>query len=127
MLHGGEVPCPCGNIDISIRWPVDCESPASPLLPFVWEIEHGHKLPSDRLEVNAARVSGLVRTLLSLEKNPSAEFCFKEDRSYTYVLVPSSNFLSQERLRVSLSPSLTVFVRGYLAQLSMQYIMQRNA
>lgn len=29
MLHGGEAPCPCGNIDISIRWFVDCESPVS--------------------------------------------------------------------------------------------------
>lgn len=28
MLHGGEAPCPCGNIDISIRWYADCESPS---------------------------------------------------------------------------------------------------
>lgn len=36
MLHGGEAPCPCGNIDISIRWYADCESPLSlsPLLSF---------------------------------------------------------------------------------------------
>lgn len=57
MLYGGEASCPCGNIDISIRWPMDCESPVPPLLPFVWEIEHRHKLPSDRFEVNLARIS----------------------------------------------------------------------
>lgn len=60
MLHGGEAPCPCGNIDISIRWYADCESPLSlsPLLPFVWEIKHRHKQSSDRFEVNAVCVSG---------------------------------------------------------------------
>lgn len=60
MLHGGEAPCPCGNIDISIRWYADCESPLSlsPLLSFVWEIKHRHKQSSDRFEVNAVCVSG---------------------------------------------------------------------
>lgn len=68
MLHGGEAPCPCGNIDISIRWYADCESPLSlsPLLPFVWEIKHRHKQSSDRFEVNAVCVSG--ETCARIEK-----------------------------------------------------------
>lgn len=72
MLHGGEAPCPCGNIDISIRWYADCESPfplslsLSPLLPFVWEIKHRHKQSSNRFEVNAVCVSG--ETCARIEK-----------------------------------------------------------
>lgn len=70
MLHGGEAPCPCGNIDISIRWYADCESPLplslSPLLSFVWEIKHRHKQSSTRFEVNAVCVSG--ETCARIEK-----------------------------------------------------------
>lgn len=73
MLHGGEAPCPCGNIDISIRWYADCESPLSlsPLLPFVWEIKHRHKQSSDRFEVNAVCVSG--ETCARIEKKREKE------------------------------------------------------
>lgn len=73
MLHGGEAPCPCGNIDISIRWYADCESPLSlsPLLPFVWEIKHRHKQSSDRFEVNAVCVSG--ETCARIERTKKKE------------------------------------------------------
>lgn len=73
MLHGGEAPCPCGNIDISIRWYADCESPLSlsPLLPFVWKIKHRHKQSSDRFEVNAVCVSG--ETCARIERTKKKE------------------------------------------------------
>lgn len=119
MLHGGEAPCPSGNIDISIRWPVDCESPVSPLLPFVWEIEHRHKLPSDRFEVNAARVSGLARTLPPTRKALPRYFCpNKESRV-------SSRKVSHFFRRL-LSPSLVFFIRVRPMKLCPPSIMQRQ-
>lgn len=86
MLHGGEAPCPCGNIDISIRWYADCESPLSlsPLLPFVWEIKHRHKQSSDRFEVNAVCVSGetCARIERTKKKREKEKKCLPLEFSY---------------------------------------------
>lgn len=104
MLHGGEAPCPCGNIDISIRWCADCESPLSlsPLLPFVWEIKHRHKQSSDRFEVNAVCVSG--ETCARIERTKKKE---KKKKN-----VSSSNFrttMHQTNISASRS-SLSVII-----------------
>lgn len=86
MLHGGEAPCPCGNIDISIRWYADCESPLSlsPLLPFVWEIKHRHKQSSDWFEVNAVCVSGetCARIERTKKKEKKKKKCLPLEFSY---------------------------------------------
>lgn len=81
MLHGGEAPCPCGNIDISIRWYADSESPfslslsLSPLLPFVWEIKHRHKQPV-RGQRSLCFGRSLCENRISDEKKEEEKNCF---------------------------------------------------
>lgn len=93
MLHGGEAPCPCGNIDISIRWYADCESPLSlsPLLSF-------------------GKSSTVINNLRTGSR--STQSVFREK------LVQESNVRKKKRKRKKMSPP-RIFVRRCIKQISL--------
>lgn len=92
MLHGGEAPCPCGNIDISIRWYADCES------------------PSRRSSLSFGKSSTVINNLRTGSR--STQSVFREK------LVRESNVRKKKRKRKKMSPP-RIFVRRCIKQISL--------